>query len=637
MSKFNELCQVAILAGGMGTRLRSRTGTLPKPMACVLGRPVLEHQIALCKRNGFKRVALLVHYEHEVIRSHFGSGARWGVELTYVVEQDARGTAGALRDALDNLDDRFLVLYGDTYADVDLRALWGAHERSGAHATLLLHPNDHPQDSDLVELGEQGQVLGVRPYPHAEGAVYANLVNAALYVLERKDLAEMIPQDCKSDLAKHTFPAMLAAGRSIHGYVTPEYIKDMGTPERLDKVARDIVMGLPERLSGRQLRPAVFLDRDGTLNEEVNHLSSPGQLSLIPGVGDAVRALNRAGVLAVGVTNQPVVARGDVSWEGLRQIHAHLDHLLGEGRAYLDRMYVCPHHPDRGFAGEVSELKFECDCRKPKPGLIDAAVKELRIDRANSWMVGDTTSDVRAGRLAGVRTVLLRTGHAGQDAKYPDEPDYVMPNLTAAIDWILQGHAAMAKQLLEVAACAVTARLVLIAGVARSGKSSAARVLSELLSVTGRTVHVLSLDGWLKPATQRSEGAGVESRYDMIACKAVLAPLWAGEPTRHWLDVPVYERQTRDAANVRTISVGPEDLIILEGVPSLMDADLVGASQVRVFMRASESVLSERFNADYAWRSVDASEVQALFMSRQQDEWPQIAASARNATHTIDT
>ena len=333
-------CQVAILAGGMGSRLKSRTGDLPKPMTLINGVPVLEHQINLCLKNGFTKIALLVHYQSGMIEEYFGNGVKFGVELVYVVEQEARGTAGALLDALDVMDSRFLVLYGDTYADVNLKMFWDFDSERSSAGTLFLHPNDHPQDSDLMEVGEDGALIQVHPYPHPEGVDYPNLVNAALYILDKESLINVIPVDRKTDLAKNTFPALLDVGKILYGYVTPEYIKDMGTPERLDKVERDINQGLPENLSGRHSRAAVFLDRDGTLNLEVNHLNAPDKLTLLDSSAEAVKRINRAGILAIGVTNQPVLARGDVTSEGLKKIHARLDRLLGEKGAYLDRMYI---------------------------------------------------------------------------------------------------------------------------------------------------------------------------------------------------------------------------------------------------------------------------------------------------------
>jgi histidinol-phosphate phosphatase family protein len=436
----NTPFQVAILAGGAGTRLRSRSGNLPKPMVPVCGKPLLQHQIELCRRHGFLDILLLLHFRPEAVTDYFGDGSAFGVRLGFEIESTPRGTAGALRDALPRLAPQFLVLYGDTFVDVDLRRFWQAHERNGADATLLLHPNDHPQDSDLVAVDRDGRVRELFAYPHPPGAFRRNLVNAALYAMQRDGLESFAPTEGQADIAKHMFPAMLAAGRRLAGYVTPEYIKDAGTPERLDKVESDIASGVVERLSSRALRSAVFLDRDGTINREVGHLNDPSQLELIEGAAQAVRRLNREGRLAVVITNQPVLARGDATEEQLEAIHARLEALLGEQGAYLDAIYVCPHHPDRGFAGEVAALKIDCACRKPGTALIAQACHDLAIDPSLSWFIGDTTSDMEAGRRAGLRTVLVRTGHAGRDGKWPLAPDATMPDLKAAVDWIADNH-----------------------------------------------------------------------------------------------------------------------------------------------------------------------------------------------------
>lgn len=483
-----KLNRVAILAGGKGSRLRERAGSLPKPMVPICGRPVLEHQILLARAHGFTEIALLVHFEHQAVQAYFGTGEKLGVTLDYHVEPVPRGTAGALRDALPRLADNFLVLYGDTYFDVDLTRFWAAHISGRADATLFVHPNDHPVDSDLVEVDERGRIVAVRPYPHPAGSAYANLVNAALYAMRSDGLAAVLPAEGSQDLAKHSFSAMLAAGLTLKGYQSPEYIKDMGTPERLDRVGEDIRSGLPDRLSTRQRRRAVFLDRDGTLNIEKGLIRRPDDLVLLPGVGTAVRKLNRFGMLAVGITNQPVVARGEVDFAGLAAIHGRLDFALGEEGAYLDRIYFCPHHPDGGFPGETVALKGECSCRKPKAGMIDVAVETLFVDRAASWMIGDATSDIRAGRTAGVRTVLVRTGHGGSDRIYNDPPDYVTNDLAEAVSWILDGRPAMIQQLRPVLAAAVDARLVLIGGAARAGKTFVGRLLGEMLEAVGRTV-----------------------------------------------------------------------------------------------------------------------------------------------------
>jgi histidinol-phosphate phosphatase family protein len=602
------------------------------------GKPLLQHQLELCRAHGFGNVLLLLHHRHEVIIDRFGDGATLGLRLGYQVETAPRGTAGALRDALALLASRFLVLYGDTYLDVDLRRLWDSHAASGAAATLLLHPNDHPHDSDLVQLGRDGRVCAIHPYPHPQGAERRNLVNAALYVMERDGLDAHVPEFGQADIAKHLFPSMLTAGRLLQGHVTPEYIKDIGTPGRLDKVERDIDDGVAERLSSRAPRSAVFLDRDGTINREVEHLRDPSQLELLHGAAAAIKRLNRAGQLAVVVTNQPVLARGDVTDAGLDGIHARLDALLGDGGAYLDGIYVCPHHPDRGFAGEVAALKIECSCRKPKPGLIDQACRELQIGRAGSWLVGDSSADIEAGRLAGLRTVLVRTGHAGGDDKHVLQPDYVMFDLATAVDWILDGHRVMRRQLLPtVEACMSGARLVLVGGLARAGKSAAAQGLKEGLAELGVTAHVVPLDAWLKPISQRSEGAGVLQRYDAANAGAALTAV-ANATSRVTLETPVYDRRQR-AMNRHAVrhSVGPSDVLIVEGVPALIDTQLRRAAQVCVYVEAPEDRRLERLRADYSWRGLAPHEVDALLASRAADEHGSVLASRVYANFIVSS
>lgn len=637
-SKVEMKCTVAILAGGIGTRLLERSGDLPKPMVQVNGKPVLEHQIDLCRRNGFCDIALLVRHRHEKISEYFGNGTLFGVSITYCIESELRGTSGALRDALPTLADRFLVLYADTFVDVDLRKIWQVHLKSDVNATLLLHPNDHPQDSDLVDVDARGSVRAILPYPHPPGRETRNLVNAALYVLERDGLEDVTPSEGKEDIAKHMFPRMLELGRRLQGYVTPEYIKDMGTPERLDKVERDFIAGLPERLSTRNLRSAVFLDRDGTLIREVNHLKLPEQVELLPGVGAAVRRINRSGTLAVVVTNQPVVARGEITIEGLSRVHARFESRLGCEGAYIDGLYFCPHHPDKGFSGEIPELKGPCFCRKPQPGLIEQACRDLSIDRRNSWMIGDTTTDIEAGRRAGIRTILLRTGYGGSDVKHALRPDYVCPDLPDAVDWILDGHSRTSRQIAPIAVTASSGkRLVLVGGLARAGKSFAAQVLKELLYALGREAHVISLDGWLKPKGERAEGAGVCERYELATASTLISNL-ARSSTREILQEPLYDRVSRTAgALMIEHSVGPEDILIVEGVPALLMDELIGLPHiVKVYVDSIPSNRTERLSKDYIWRGQTKDQFEATFAMRELDEAPVIVQSRYSADFIVE-
>lgn len=431
------MTQVVILAGGMGTRLKTVTGDLPKPLAPIAGTTLLGRQLELVAASQMTDVVILCGYKADVIADYCGDGSKWGLSVRCVAETQPRGTAGAVLDALDELQPRFIVMYGDVVLDVDLDRLVAVHERHAPAATLLVHPNDHPFDSDIVEVDREGFVTRIRGYPHPPGLDLPNLVNAGLYVLERDALAGLSGLPEKPDFGKHVFSAMVDQGLRLYGYRSPEYIKDAGTPERLAKTGRDIASGKVAGLSLRTPTPAIFLDRDGVLNEEVGRISRPEDLVLCPGAGEAVARINRSAFRSVVITNQPVIARGDCTEEELARIHARLDTLLARDHAYVDALYYCPHHPDKGFPGEVPELKFACECRKPEPGLIRRAAEELHIDLAGSWLIGDMTSDMELARRCGVRFILVETGHAGRDGAFPGEPEIRAPDLAAAVDLIL--------------------------------------------------------------------------------------------------------------------------------------------------------------------------------------------------------
>ena len=431
--------QAVILAGGQGTRLKERLGDLPKPMIPVGGKPLLEHQIELARSHGFGEVILFVHHRADLIRAHFGDGAHWGLRVRYVVEREPLGTAGAVLAGYGELADTFAVLYGDTMVNVDLGRFWQAHKNGGATATLFLHPNNHPFDSDLVELDRRSRVVAFHNRPHAPHCYRQNLVNAGLYVVNKAALKAWIGVTRSMDFGRHLFPAMLERGLSLMGYNSPEYIKDIGTPSRYDWVCEQYAEGIVQRSSLATPQRAVFLDRDGTLVREVSSqgLSRPEELELLPGAAEAVQALNHAGWRAVVATNQPVVAKGFCTEAELQVIHNKLETLLGHKHAFLDRIYWCPHHPQKGFPGERPDLKIDCECRKPRIGLITRAVRELNIDLGRSWLIGDTTTDIQTARNAGLRSILLRTGYAGTDGKQSAQPDFTCDSVLDAARLIL--------------------------------------------------------------------------------------------------------------------------------------------------------------------------------------------------------
>lgn len=392
--------KVVVIAGGQGTRIASVNSEIPKAMIPVEGKPILEYEVELAKRYGFTDFLFIIGHLGDHVKSYFGDGSQWGVSISYYQETKPLGTAGALGLLREQLREDFFVFYGDTVMDFDMRSMLDYHQRHQADATLFLHPNDHPYDSDIVDVDQTGRVRQFHNKPHAEDFVSRNMVNAAVFIFSPRVL-EHITVGVKSHIEKHVLPACLAAGLRLFGYVSFEYVKDMGTPDRYYAVCEDVRSGKVSRLNRNNPRPAIFLDRDGVVTKEVNLLCHPRQLKLIEGAAEAIRYINHSGYLAILVTNQPVIARNLCSIEELECIHAHLETMLGKERAYLNAIYYCPHHPDSGYPEERKEFKIKCGCRKPAPGMLLRAAEDWHIDLAHSIMIGDRESDVQAGRNAG--------------------------------------------------------------------------------------------------------------------------------------------------------------------------------------------------------------------------------------------
>lgn len=409
-------------------------------MVDVGGKPLLEHQVLLARKYGIRDILILTGFGAEHIKQHFGDGAAWGVSISYQHEEQPLGTAGSLLNAFERLQDVFVMMYGDTLLNVDLRRMLAFHDTC-VSATLFLHPNDHPQDSDLVELNSENQVQALHSYPHAPGQYFQNLVNAALYVISKRALTDVWQQwrqNLKAlDVCRDLFPKLLAQGEILQGYRSREYIKDAGTPVRLQKVRRHYESGRVQAGSLETALPAVFLDRDGTLNYDHGWINDPEKISLLPGAADAIKAINDSGCLAVVVTNQPVIARGECSEARMQQIHNRLDWLLGEAHAYIDALYYCPHHPHSGFPLERRDLKIACDCRKPGTALLETAKQELNINLNRSWMIGDSDSDIRAATKFGIPAVLVNRNQGPNSEDHYSEPRLRSRTVSEAVNAVL--------------------------------------------------------------------------------------------------------------------------------------------------------------------------------------------------------
>lgn len=422
--------KVVIMAGGKGTRIASIKNDVPKPMIEICGKPILLWQIENLKTSGLTDITLVIGYLGQIIKDYFQDGSRYGVNISYFEEDHPLGTAGALFKM--NLQEDFLLMCGDVIVDVDFNRFIAFHKRHQAWASLMAHPNGHPYDSSLLvtEIMEPQEKGGVPVESHRvtgwlnkedERLYYKNRVNAGVEIISPKLLEEtqkhFIPRHPehpdKIDLDRDVLKPNIKSGR-IFAYDTPEYIKDMGTPDRYYEVEKDLQSGKVAARNLSKKQKAIFLDRDGTINVYKGFLTHPDDFELIPEAAATIREINHSGYLAIVVSNQPVVARGDCTFAELQTIHNKMETLLGKEGVFVDAIYYCPHHPDKGFEGERPDYKFDCDCRKPKPGLLLQAAKDWNIDLSASYMIGDTERDVAAGNAAGCKeSFLIKTNESG--------------------------------------------------------------------------------------------------------------------------------------------------------------------------------------------------------------------------------
>ncbi len=406
------------MAGGKGTRIAAVRNDLPKPMISVCGKPILEWQIENLKTSGLTDIVLVIGHLGEVIKDYFGDGSRWDVTISYFIETQPLGTAGALF-RMPELQEDFLLMSGDVMLDVDFNRFINFHKDHQALASLTVHPNNHPFDSSLIVTEILPASNGGMPIhtnrvvkwmnKEDERLYYRNIVNAGIEMISPRLLEEArakLPSLEKVDLDRDVLKPAIESGK-IYAYETSEYIKDMGTPERLIEVESDLLSGkiAAHNLSVKQ--KAVFLDRDGTINKTNGFLTDINDFELIEGAAEAIKKINKSGYLAVVVTNQPVIARGDCSFEQLQEIHNKMETLLGKEGAFIDGLFLCPHHTDKGFEGERIEYKLDCECRKPKAGLFIQAQEALNIDLSLSYMVGDSAIDIKAAENAGCKKALL--------------------------------------------------------------------------------------------------------------------------------------------------------------------------------------------------------------------------------------
>ncbi len=377
--------QAVILAGGLGTRLRPLTDTVPKPMIPFHGKPFAEYLVEMLREQGFREILFLLGYLPDVVTRYFGDGSRFGVKIDYSISPVEDETGQRLKRALKRLDDTFLLLYCDNYWPLDMGRMWPFFAGSGARAMITVYSNDDGYTKDNIRMGPAGLIEAydkTRTVPGLKGVELG-------YGFFPREIVAALPEGNVS-FEKETYGPLAAAGE-LAGYVTGHRYYSVGSHARLP---------LTDAFLAR--RPAILLDRDGTLNRKAargEYVRAPDQFAWLPGAREALRLLREAGYRVFVISNQAGIARGALAPGNLEAIHNKMIAEAEEAGGRIDGIYICPHHWDEG-----------CACRKPKPGMLFRAQREHHLDLSRTWFLGDDERDIEAGTAAGCLSALVGEG-----------------------------------------------------------------------------------------------------------------------------------------------------------------------------------------------------------------------------------
>lgn len=608
------LTHAVILAGGKGTRLKKFLNGLPKPLVPVNNKPLLLYQIESLIKFGINKISILVNYESIKIKKFILECDFKNISIEILEDgKSPLGTAGSIIKHLKLFEKTFLLVYGDTYLNVDIKQMYLSHSKNDL--TVFAHPNSHPYDSDIL-ICENQNLTGISPYPHKKNFYSANLVAAALYIIERDALINIVNQfdlnGIKLDFAKDIINFYLKSKKNILVYKSKEYIKDCGTPDRLKSVENDIKNKIPESLSKDKRLNAVFIDRDGTLIEEVGHLNSINEIKLLSDVSKGLQILNKNGFFTSIVTNQPVVARGDLSINLLNKIHDKLEWELGKLGVFFDELEYCPHHPDRGFSGEVKHLKFDCNCRKPKTGMLSKLVKNNKINLSNSWFIGDTTTDILCGQNFSLKTILVKTGYGGYDNKYYVQPDFIFNNLHESAKFINSGYRKIYNNLNKIK-LELNSKNIFISGLSNSGKTTFSNVLKYyIVENTNKNCFVIHQDDYLKDLDQRKVFPDIFNDNE-------INNLISRRAKNKVLNISArkYCKKNRKVVKYpnNNLKIQPDDFLIFEGLTIVNYACNFFNTNL-FYLNNDEQIIYKRFKSDYLSRGLTIKNIEKLYNDR---------------------
>ncbi len=397
---------IVVLVGGKGSRVASLLNGKSKPeLNITKNKKIIDFQLdKLTKYN--KKIFFLSNYRFQTLKKYLKKKYSKFLNYEIIEETNELGTAGALKILEKKKFENFLIIDGDLLFNVDFKKFLSSHQKNKSDCTLLIHPNNHPYDSDAVEIDKNNKVTKI--YKKNDKFKPNNCLSGIKII--KKNCLKFIELNKSQDFTKDFLPKIFKHKKKIYGYETREYIKDIGTPDRIIQAKFEIKTKKYKNGSLKKTLPAIFIDKDGVINKLNKKKHYQSVKNIIPGSIKALKLINNSKFLSVMITNQPAIAKGIISEKKFKNDLKFLTSKLGKKNVFLDKIYYCPHHPEKGYKNEIHHLKINCKCRKPKNGLFLKAIKELNIDVKNSFMIGDQFSDFLASKKTNLRFVGVNFG-----------------------------------------------------------------------------------------------------------------------------------------------------------------------------------------------------------------------------------
>jgi D-glycero-D-manno-heptose 1,7-bisphosphate phosphatase len=592
-----DIKQAVILAGGLGTRLRPLTYKIPKPMVPVNNRPFLEYLIEMLRENGISEVVFLLGYLPEKIVEYFGDGSEFGVNIKYSIGDVSFETEKRIKNAEYLLDGFFLLMYCDNYWPLNLKKMMEFYNKNKTLVTMVIYTNKDNITRNNVYVDENGWI---RKYDKTREDKNLNGVDIGFFIVNKKVLNLM--SNHNFSFQDEILPKLIEK-RQIRGYLTDHRYYSISTHERLI-------------LTENFLKPkkVIFLDRDGVINKKppkADYVKKWAEFEFLPGAIEAIKLLTQNDYDIYVITNQPGIARGLMSKKDLENIHENLKKKIEKYGGKITGIYSCTHGWNE-----------ECECRKPKPGMLFQASKDHSLDLTKIIFIGDDECDFQAGDAAGCKTILVTPeNNLLKIVNSLLEPNTeVSANYRKLFDSLLKSYFMSNKKRF----------IVSIGGCAQSGKTTLAEKIKKHLNKMGIKCIVVSLDNWILDLNERKGDETVRERFLYKQISEAIALIKEGNRVY----APIYDPKTRSVISKKSSTPISIDtgICIVDGVVALDIEELRKISDFKIFVDVSNNIRKSRLKKFYIkYKKCSLYETKDIIKSRELEEVPTIKKTKKYA------